>query len=98
METTLDPIRDFGDQTPPGNFFKKSPTNSNTEQIRAMDFQYYGKHRFILFHVLPDYAALYNQTSTSSQNLSNPSTSITNGYGIFTGLNTDTLYIDVKEE
>lgn len=97
MESTLDPIRDFGDKEPPGNRFKKSPTNSSSEEIRAMDFQYYGTHRIILFHVLPDYAALYEQNSTSSQNLTNPSTSIVNGYGIFTGLNSDTLYIEVSE-
>ncbi len=98
METTLDPIRDFGDKEPPGNRFKKSPTNSGSEEIRPMEFQYFGTHRIIIFHVLPDYAALYKENSTSSQNLTNPSTSIVNGYGIFTGLNSDTIYIEVAEE
>lgn len=97
IETTLDPIRDFGGKTPPGNRFRKPPTNSTSSEIRAMDFQYYGTHRIILYHVLPDYASLYDQNSTSSQNLSNPSTNIVNGYGIFTGLNSDTLYVEVKE-
>ncbi len=96
--SVLDPIRDFGDEEPPGNRFRKSPTNGSSDEIRSMDFQYYGMHRIILYHVLPDYAALYEQNSTSSQNLTNPSTSIVNGYGIFTGLNSDTLYINVKEE
>lgn len=52
----------------------------------------------ILYHVLPDYASLYEENTTSSKNLTNPSTSITNGYGIFTGLNSDTLYIDAEEQ
>lgn len=98
METTLVPIRDFGDKEPPGHRFRKSPSNLTMEEIRPMDFQYYGMHRIILYHVLPDYAALYDQNSTSSQNLTNPSTSIVNGYGIFTGLSSDTLFLDVKEE
>jgi len=98
IEETLDPIRDFGDNAPPGNMFRKSPSNSSSEEIREMDFQYYGTHRIILYHVLPDYAALYEQSSTSSQNLTNPSISIVNGYGIFTGLNADTLYVEVKEQ
>lgn len=98
MESTLDPIRDFGGATPPTNIFRKSPTNSTSEELRPMDFQYYGMHRIIIYHVLPDYASLYNQNSTSSQNLTNPSSSIVNGYGIFTGLNSDTLYIDVKDQ
>ncbi len=98
IETTLEPIRDFGGKTPPGNRFRKTPTNSSEIEIRPMEFQYFGTHRIILFHVLPDYASLYDQNSTSSQNLSNPSTSITNGYGIFTGLNSDTLYLEVKKQ
>lgn len=97
IETELEPIRDFGDDAPPGNRFRKSPTNLGVEEIRAMEFQYYGTHRIILYHVLPDYATLYDENSTSSQNLSNPSTSIVNGYGIFTGLNSDTLYVEVTE-
>ncbi|TND09141.1 MAG: hypothetical protein FD123_1544 [Bacteroidetes bacterium] len=97
IETTLDPIRDFGDDAPPGNIFRKSPTNLAVEEIRPMEFQYYGTHRIILYHVLPDYATLYDDNSTSSQNLTNPSTSIVNGYGIFTGLNSDTLYVEVTE-
>lgn len=98
LETTLVAIRDFGNITPPGNIFKKSPTNLNTQELRSRDFQYYGQHRIILYHVLPDYASLYDQNSTSSQNLSNPSTSIVNGYGIFTGLNSDTLYVQIKKQ
>ena len=97
MESTLDPIRDFGDAAPPGNVFKKPPTTSSGLQLRPQEFQYFGKHRLILYHVLPDYASLYSDKSTSSQNLTNPSTSILNGYGIFTGLNSDTLYLNVYE-
>lgn len=97
IETTLDPIRDFGGIAPPGNRFRKSPTAIPSTEIRAMEFQYYGTHRIVLYHVLPDYASLYDDNSTSSQNLTNPSTSIVNGYGIFTGLNSDTLFIEVKE-
>ncbi len=98
IETTLDPIRDFGDNEPPSNIFRKSPTTSAATEIRSQEFQYFGTHRIILYHVLPDYAALYNENTTSSQNLTNPSTSITNGYGIFTGLNADTLFIEVRED
>ena len=97
MEATLVPIRDFGTATPPGNRFRKAPTTLSGTEIRPTEFQYFGKHRLILYHVLPDYASLYSQNQTSSQNLTNPSTSITNGYGIFTGLNSDTLFIDVKQ-
>jgi hypothetical protein len=97
MEAKLDPIRDFGDAAPPGNMFRKMPTTASGLQLRPQEFQYFGKHRLILYHVLPDYASLYAENTTSSQNLTNPSTSILNGYGIFTGLNSDTLYFKVYE-
>jgi hypothetical protein len=97
MEKTLAAIRDFGDNTPPGNMFRKPPTTSSGTEIQSMEFQYYGKHRLILYHVLPDYASLYSDKQSSSQNLTNPSTSIMNGYGIFTALNSDTLYLTVKK-
>jgi len=98
IESTLDPIRDFGDEDPPDFVFRKSPNTSTSEELRPNDFQYYGTHRIILFHVLPDYATLYDQNSNSSQNLTNPSTSIVNGYGIFTGMNSDTLWLEVMED
>lgn len=97
VESILDPIRDFGDNEPPTNIFRKQPTSLGSEEIGAREFQYFGTHRIIIYHVLPDYAALYNSESTSSQNLSNPSSSIANGYGIFTGLNADTLWVEVLE-
>jgi len=97
MATTLIPIRSFGSRKPPGNRFRKAPTTASGLTLMPMEFQYFGKHRLILFHVLPDYAALYNEQQSSSLNLTNPSTSITNGYGIFTGLNADTLYLDVNQ-
>ena len=98
METTLDAIRDFGDAEAPGNRFKKSPTNTSYQELRSVDFQYFGVHRVILYHVLPDYATLYEENSTSSQNITNPSSSIVNGYGIFTGFSSDTLYVNVLED
>jgi hypothetical protein len=98
MEDTLDPVRNFGvDEEIPMGRFKKAPTTASGVWMMPREFEYFGKHRLILFHVLPDYASLYDNKTTSSQNLTNPSTSIVNGYGIFTGLNADTLYLEVKE-
>ena len=97
MESTLDPVRSFGGRTPPGNMFRERPTTASGISLRPQEFQYYGRHRLILYHVLPDYASLYDNRISSSQNLTNPSTAIVNGYGIFTGLNADTLFLRVLE-
>lgn len=95
METAPTAINDYGDREPPGRFFRNAPTQSNQYEIQSMQFQYYGRHRLILYHLNADYAALYNDTGNSSQNLTNPTTNIENGLGIFTGINADTLLLNV---
>jgi hypothetical protein len=97
VEETLDPIIDLGGDLP-APFFRRPPINSSNGRISATQFRYFGRHRIVLFHLLPDYADLFNDNSTSSQNLTNPSTSIINGYGIFTGLSSDTLWVDIIEQ
>lgn len=97
MESIPDPVRNLGDTLHVGNMFRKSPTTSQGIELRPQEFTYFGNHRIILYHVLPDYASLYDENISSSQNLTSPSTSIINGYGIFTGLNSDTLYLKVTE-
>ena len=95
METSPTAINDYGDREPPGRFFRNAPTQTNQYEIQSMHFQYYGRHRLILYHLNADYAALYNDTGNSSQNLTNPTTNIENGLGIFTGINADTLLVNV---
>jgi SepF-like predicted cell division protein (DUF552 family) len=74
-----------------------TPSKNNTFSIRAQSFHYYGKNRVILFKINPEYSALYNTNSNSSQSLTNPPTNIINGFGIFTGVNSDTLFVNVKK-
>lgn len=78
--------------------FRNEPTQSDFDDVRGLNFQYYGRHRMVLFHLNPDYAALYKQNSTSTQNIATPPTTVLNGLGIFTGVNTDTLYVNVKTQ
>ena len=78
--------------------FQSQPVQSDFTNIQPASFQYFGRHRVVLFHLNPDYAALYKQNSTSTQNISTPPTALTNGLGLFTGLNADTLYLNVKQQ
>ena len=91
-------INDIGSDGPPAMIFRNKPSQSSGYEISSRNFNYYGAHRLILFHLNPDYASLYDDAGTSSQNLTNPSTSITNGLGIFTGVNSDTLLINVTKQ
>lgn len=79
------------------NRFRSQPVLGTETRLRSQQFQYFGRYSVILLKVNPDYAALYNAEGTTSQNISTPPTTITNGLGIFTGVNADTLRFQVKE-
>ncbi len=78
--------------------FRNEPAIIDQYQIRDMQFQYFGNYTITLFHLNEDYAALYSSNSSSSQNLTNPTSNITNGLGIFTGISTDTLLFKVHKK
>ncbi len=78
--------------------FRNRPVQTSSDELNTRAFKYFGKHRIVLFHINPDYASLYNKSNNSSQNLSTPSTGITNGVGIFTGVNSDTLFLQVTKK
>ena len=62
--------------------------------------KYYGNYKVILMRVNQEYINMLNNSSTSSQNLTNAPTNVTNGLGIFTAMQADTLskYLLVKAE
>ncbi len=78
--------------------FRSQPVQGTTTVLRSQQFQYFGKYNLVLLKVNADYAALYNNAGTTSQNISTPPTTITNGLGIFTGVNADTLSFTVKQK
>jgi len=49
----------------------------------------------VLYHLNPEYAALYKFSGNTSLNIREPTTNIENALGIFTGINADTLKIYV---
>ena len=57
----------------------------------------YGTHQIIIYRVNPEYAALYESSGNSTLSLAQPPTNVKNGLGIFTGVSSDTLYLEVKE-
>ena len=75
--------------------FRNQPIQTNTFSLQARSFIYYGIQHVILFKLNADYAALYNQGSSNSLNLTTPASNINNGLGIFTGINADTININV---
>lgn len=62
------------------------------------DLTQYGTHRIVVFRVNPEYAALYQSAGTSSLSIAEPPTNVRNGLGIFTGVSSDTLLLEVKKK
>ncbi len=84
------------DEDRPRPIFRNEPTTASNYELQSMAFEYLGTHRIILYRILPDYSALYDVNSNSSQNLTSPESDIENGLGIFTGINADTLWVEVS--
>jgi hypothetical protein len=102
LENTLSPIVQFPANqngfTRPPRRFNNRPVQTNVSNIQPQQFEYFGRYAIILYRLNPDYAALYENESTSTQNISTPASEITNGLGIFTGVNADTLLVTVKKQ
>ncbi len=75
--------------------FRISPTQGSSHSFMGQSFYYYGMHNVILFAINQEYVDLYQDTGNSSQNITTPPGNITNGFGIFTAINADTLKLNV---
>jgi len=93
IESNPDLIND--DDSRPVRSFRNSPVQGESQDLSPRSFVYYGQHQVILFRLNPEYAALYENLESNSLDISAPPTNITNGLGIFTGFNADTLYLNV---
>jgi hypothetical protein len=75
--------------------FRSQPSQIATYEINARSFRYYGHHDVIVYRLNPEYASLYDNSGNTSQNLTTPFTNINGGLGIFTGVNADTVRVNV---
>jgi uncharacterized protein DUF4249 len=71
------------------------PTNDNFAYIDMRELEYFGTHRIIFTSVNEEYVYLYNSLNQDSRELNEPYSNISNGLGIFTAFNSDTLYLEV---
>jgi hypothetical protein len=78
--------------------FISEPMISDFYLIRTpRELLQFGTYQIIVFRVNPEYAALYQSSSSSTLSLEEPPSNIVNGLGIFTGVSSDTLYLEVTK-
>lgn len=95
---TINTIIEIDDAAEMANF-SSEPLQNNLYLIRSMQFSFFGTYEVILSHIPEEYAGLYESLSQSSlDGLTEPETNVTNGEGIFTSYNSDTLRIHVYEQ
>lgn len=79
----------------PTNFSINAKTAANYN-VTYRSFRYAGPYSAILYTVNKEYVdILTTNTNSSSQQLNNPPGNITNGYGIFTAMQADTIRLNV---
>lgn len=74
------------------------PNQRNWMTLYSDQFYAYGRHALILLRLNTDYVALFDTENSTSLNLKTPPSLISNGLGIFTGVNSDTLYVDILKK
>lgn len=76
-----------------------TPANQDdTYNINQMELGLYGKYRAVLCTINKEYYDLLETTNLNSNSMANPPTNITNGWGVFTSMSTDTLYFWVLKK
>jgi hypothetical protein len=93
METWTKLLNEYNPS--PKKTITSTPTLDTTYQVSSRAFSYYGRHYVIVYKVNEEYVNLYYESSSNSQHLTNPATNVHNGYGILTGMNSDTLLLRV---
>lgn len=73
------------------------PMSSSGTMLGMRNLYFFGSYRIVLFKVNKDFVDLYQQTSANSNNITNPVTTINNGFGVFTGMASDTVFLEVLE-
>lgn len=94
---TINTVFEIDDAEDRANF-STEPIQTDYFTIRSMQFSFFGKYQVVLSQITPEYAKLYESLSQSSlEGLTEPESNVTNGKGIFTSYNSDTLNIYVYE-
>lgn len=93
IENTRVPI--YKDSIPSNDIMSTPPGTGKNIYFNPRNIRYFGHNRIILYHITPEYANCFTQQESTTQNYQQPPTNIQNGLGFFTGINADTLFLNV---
>ncbi|MEO1263292.1 MAG: DUF4249 family protein [Bacteroidota bacterium] len=74
------------------------PSTLTSYAINAFqDITHYGLHQVTVYRVNPEYVVLYESNTGGTGSINEITTNVTNGFGIFTGLNSRSTFFEVKK-
>ena len=73
-----------------------APMNTTGTKLGMRNLHFFGTYRIVLFKVNNEFVESYQQLTANSNNITTPVTNINHGYGIFTGMDSDTVFLKVK--
>jgi hypothetical protein len=93
----IDPARQLlqPDSIPRFFQFVSRPILGDSTRITVGQISYTGKHRVKIYRVNKEYADLYRSREQDSRQLNEPLTNVVNGLGIFTAVNSDSVFFTV---
>ena len=97
LESDPDYINYMMADAEPSNIQSIAPMSSSGSRLGMRNLYFFGSYRIVLFKVNQDFVDLYQHTAANSNNITNPVSTINNGFGVFTGMASDTVYLEVSE-
>lgn len=97
LEDNYNPINAFTDSDTYDDLRRTAtePISGDSFELTTRNFPFYGTYSISIYRVNSEYVNLFENISQNSLNLTEPLTNITNGMGIFTGMNAVTLTFEV---
>ena len=78
--------------------FQTEPSPTTTYAINAFqDITHYGRYEVRVYRVNPEYVVLYEDNASGAGSINQISTNVQNGFGIFTGINSQATYFEVRK-
>ncbi|MEM7373684.1 MAG: DUF4249 family protein [Bacteroidota bacterium] len=79
------------------NLLTEPSTNTFYTIDSFRDLSHYGTYELVVYQVNPEYVALYEDNTGGTGSLNEIRTNVQNGYGIFTGINSQSVFFEVKK-
>lgn len=100
IEADPEPVADiqFGGGGARPSFLTEPSANPFYVINTFRDITHFGKYEVKIFRVNPEYVALYEDNTSGTGSLNEIRTNVQNGYGIFTGMNSTSVFFEVKKE